>query len=73
MQSPQTIEALNKRYDINLKLTIKTPEQHQKCPSGIAIVNFEYISHFFLVFLVFLNFEHISNVFLVFLLLTLNM
>ena len=34
-----------------LKLTIKTPERHQRRRSGVFIVNFENISHFFLVFL----------------------
>ena len=35
------------------KLTIKTPEQRQRRPSGIFIVNFEHISHLCLVFLLF--------------------
>ena len=34
-----------------LKLTIKTPERHQRRRSGVFIVNFEHISHLFLVFL----------------------
>ena len=44
-------------YEINLKLTIKTPERHhtperrQWRRSGVFIVNFEHISHFLLVFL----------------------
>ena len=32
------------------KITIRTPEQHQWRRSGVFIVNFEYISQFFLVF-----------------------
>ena len=36
-----------KRY----KLAIKTPERRQGCPSTILIINFEHISHPFLVFL----------------------
>ena len=32
------------------KLTIKTPERHQLCRSGVFIVNFEQISHIILVF-----------------------
>ena len=34
------------------KLTIKAPERHRWSCSGVFIVNFEHISHFFLVFLV---------------------
>ena len=34
-------------------LTIKTPERHHGRRSGVFIVNFEHISHFFLVFLLF--------------------
>ena len=33
------------------KLTIKTPERRHRCRSGVSIVNFEHISHFFLVYL----------------------
>ena len=42
-----------KRCEIQicLKLTIKTPEQRQWRRSGVFIVNFEDISHLFLVFL----------------------
>ena len=40
-----------KRYEIFPKLTIKTLEQRQRRRSGIFIVNFENISHLFLVFL----------------------
>ena len=40
-----------KKCEICSKLTIKTPERRQWCCSGVFIVNLEYISHFFLVFL----------------------
>ena len=40
-----------KRCEICSKLTIKTLEQRQRCRSGVFIVNFEHISHLFLVFL----------------------
>ena len=40
-----------KRCGICLKLTIKTPEQCHWRRSGVFIVNFKHISHFFLVFL----------------------
>ena len=40
-----------KRCEICSKLTIKTPEQRQWRRSGVFNVNFEHISHFFLVFL----------------------
>ena len=33
------------------KLTIKTPERHHWCRSGVFIVNFEHISHLVLAFL----------------------
>ena len=33
------------------KLTEKTPERHHWLPSGVFIVNFEHVSHLFLVFL----------------------
>ena len=39
------------RCEIYSKLTIKTPKQCQWCRSGVFIVNFEYISHLVLVFL----------------------
>ena len=39
------------RCEICLKLTIKTPERRQWRRSGVFIVNFERISHLFLVFL----------------------
>ena len=37
------------RCEIRLKLAIKTPERRYWRLSGVFIVNFEYISHFFLV------------------------
>ena len=40
-----------KTCEICSKLTIKTPELRQWSLSGVFIVNFEHISHFFLVFL----------------------
>ena len=40
-----------KWYEICSKLTIKTLERRYWRRSGVFIVNFEYISHFFLVFL----------------------
>ena len=41
-----------KRCEICSKLTmIKTPERRQWCRSGVLIVNFEYISHLFLMLL----------------------
>ena len=39
------------RYEICSKLTLKTPERPQWHPSGVSNVNFEYISHLVLVFL----------------------
>ena len=39
------------RCEICLKLTIKTPERRQWPRSGVFIVNFEYISHLVLLFL----------------------
>ena len=39
------------RYEICLKLTIKIPEQHHWCRSGVFIVNFGHTSHLVLVFL----------------------
>ena len=46
------------RCEICSKLTIKTPEQRQWHRSGIFIVNFEHISHLFLVFI--FNFEQVN-------------
>ena len=40
-----------KKREICSKLTIKTPERCQWRRSGVFIVNFEHISHLFLVFL----------------------
>ena len=40
-----------KRCEIYSKLTIKTPERRQRRYSGVFMVNFEYISQLFLVFL----------------------
>ena len=37
--------------EICLKLTIKTSKQRDWCRSGVFIVNYEYMSHLFLVFL----------------------
>ena len=41
-----------KRGEICTKLTVKTPERRQR-RSDVFIVNFEHISHLFLVFLLF--------------------
>ena len=43
-----------KRCEISSKLTIKTPERRERCRSSVFIVNFEHISHLFLVFLLFI-------------------
>ena len=40
-----------KKCQICSKLTIKIPDQRQRRRSGVFIVNFEYISHLFWVFL----------------------
>ena len=37
-----------------LKLTIKAPERRQRRLSGVFIINFEHISHLFLLFLLLL-------------------
>ena len=42
-----------KRYDICSELTMKTPERRQLRRSGVFTVNFEHISHLFVVFLLF--------------------
>ena len=42
---------IRKRCDIYSKLTIKTPERRHWRRSSVFMVNFEYISHLFLVFL----------------------
>ena len=39
------------RCKISFKSTMKTPEQIQGSSSGVIIVNFEHISHLFLLFL----------------------
>ena len=44
-----------KRFEIYSKLTIKTPELRHWRRSGVFIVNFEHISHFFLFLLFALN------------------
>ena len=44
-------EITRKRCEICSKLTIKTPERCQRCSPGVFIVNYENISHLFLVFL----------------------
>ena len=41
------------RYEICLKLTIKTPERRQWHRSGVFVANFEHIPHIVLVFLLF--------------------
>ena len=38
------------RCELCLKLTIKIPERRHWRPSGVCIVNFEHVSHFFLMF-----------------------
>ena len=50
-----------RRCEIYSKLTIKTPERRKWRHSGVFIFNFEYISHFILVFLSIVNFEHAIN------------
>ena len=45
-----TIET-SKKVEVCSKLTIKTPEWRYWRPSGVFIVNFEPVSHLFLVFL----------------------
>ena len=44
-------KSTRKRCEICLKLTIKTPERRYWRCSGVFIVNFEHISHLFLMFL----------------------
>ena len=48
-----------KKCETCSKLTTKTPEQHQWRCSGDFIVNFEYTSHLFLVFLI-VGFEQVN-------------
>ena len=45
------IRNIRTRFKICSKLTIKTPEQCQRCRSGVLIDNFEHVSHLALVFL----------------------
>ena len=54
-------ETLDKKCEIYLKLTIKTPEQCQWGWSGVFIVNFEHILHIFLGFLLQVNVRWIIN------------
>ena len=49
--SNSTIEIPEKRCEIHAKLAIKKPERRHYRHSGVFIVNFEQISHIFLVFL----------------------
>ena len=49
MSTIKTLE--KKKFDVCLKLAMKTPERHQRRCSAVFIVNFEHISHLFLVFL----------------------
>ena len=42
-----------KMCEICTRLTVKTPEQSQRRSSGVFIVNFEHISHLFLLFSLF--------------------
>ena len=58
MLSPQTFYLFNvnnrntrKRCEIYSKLTTKIPERRQRHSSGVFVVNFEPISHLFIVFL----------------------
>ena len=44
-------KSTRERCEICSKFTIKTPEQHQWCLSGVFIVDFEHTSHLVLVFL----------------------
>ena len=50
-----------KRCEICSKLTIKTPEQRQWSCFGVFIVNFEHISHLFIVFLLLTLSRYIPN------------
>ena len=47
------------RWEICSKLTIKTAERRQWCHLGVFIVNFDNMSHLFLMFL-FVDFEQIN-------------
>ena len=48
------------RCEICSKLTIKTPERHHWCRSGVFIGNFEHISHLVLVFSI-VKFKHVNT------------
>ena len=50
-----TIEIAERKCKICSKLTIKTTEWHQWLWSGVFIVNFEHISHLFLVYLLLIS------------------
>ena len=41
-------------------LTIETPERSQRRPSGVFTVNFEHVSHHFLVFLLLALTKYVS-------------
>ena len=58
--SKSTKETAEKRCVIYYKLTIKTPEQSQWRRSGVFIVNFDYMSQLFLVFLKSLDISLVS-------------
>ena len=58
--SKSTTETAEKRCVIYYKLTIKTPEQSQWRRSGVFIVNFDYMSQLFLVFLKSLDISLVS-------------
>ena len=45
------IRNINTRCEICSQLTIKTPEQRQRCCSGVLSDNFEHVSHLVLLFL----------------------
>ena len=49
--SKSTIETIEKGVKICSELTIKIPERRHLHRSGVFIINFEHISHLFLVFL----------------------
>ena len=49
--SKSTIETIKKKCEISSKLTIKTLDRRQSRRSGAFNVNFQHISHLFLLFL----------------------
>ena len=49
------------RCEICSKLTIKTPERHHWPRFGVFLVNFEHISHFFLMFLLLTSSRQMQN------------